>query len=121
MPAQDDHEFDIKEGLVVQDNGVLKLQAGAHIYKKFKFFNNGVDPLNIEVKSNVNSIVKVRTPALTIAPAGFEYIQFEIEAPSIAVIMHAKILIKNSMTLEPEELIMFTLDIESFDSAVRHY
>lgn len=74
LKVDDEHEFEPKAGLVVQDNGTMQMKAGAKIFKKFKFFNNGPDPLNIEVKSSIASIVKIRTPALTIAPGGFEYI-----------------------------------------------
>jgi hypothetical protein len=55
-------DLDLKS-IAVRDNGVLKVESGAVINKKFKYFNNsqGIS-LSIEVFSNMSSVICVKTP-----------------------------------------------------------
>ena len=48
--------------MAVRDNGVLQVETGSVINKRFKYFNNTGETLDIEVVSNIPSIVNVKTP-----------------------------------------------------------
>ena len=82
------------------------------INKKFKYFNNSSQNLNVELYSNFPSMVCIKTTALTIPPNGFEFVKFIILAPSTPCIIDAKILVLNASTKSPEELILFRITID---------
>ena len=49
--------------IAVRDNGVIKVEGGAVVNKKFKYFNNlagGI--LNIEAYSSTPSVICIKTP-----------------------------------------------------------
>ncbi|CDW73014.1 formyl-transferase [Stylonychia lemnae] len=46
--------------IAVRDNGVMKIERGAAINKKFKYFNNTNEELNIEIISNIPQIQNKR-------------------------------------------------------------
>ncbi len=98
--------------LAVRDNGVLSLEAGSVINKRFKYFNNSGEKMDIEVISNIPSVVNVKTNQITIQKEGFDFIKFLILAPKTPCYIDAKLLITNKATQHPEELILFRLDID---------
>lgn len=47
--------------MAVRDNGIMKVERGAVVNKKFKYFNNTSEELNVEVFSNIPSLISIKT------------------------------------------------------------
>eukprot|EP00347_Sterkiella_histriomuscorum_P001924 403370146 len=97
--------------LAVRDNGVLKIEKGAAINKKFKYFNNTDSEMSIEIIANIPQIICVKTNQITIPKnGGFDFVKFLVLAPKTACYIDAKILIRNIKTKNNEELVIFRVD-----------
>ncbi len=99
--------------IAVRDNGIMKVERGACVNKKFKYFNTTSEQMNIEVFSNMPQIICVKTTLITIpAGGGFDFIKFLVLAPQTPCYIDGKILIRNLKTSTFEELIIFRVDID---------
>ena len=68
--------FDLTQ-IAVRDNGVLQIERGAAINKKFKYFNNSEEEISIEVISNIPQIVCIKTNNITIPKnGGYDFVKF---------------------------------------------
>lgn len=116
MLLSSDFMPDEKSPINVKDQGVLSLKSGSIIQKKFKYFREPDDkdePLH--VISSMPSVIQVRTPLIQpdLADAQgrvFAFVKFQVQAPATECEMEGRILIVGANN-EPEELILFDLDI----------
>ena len=91
----------------------MQVEKGSAINKKFKYFNNTSDELNIEVISNIPQIICIKTPQITIPRnGGHDFIKFLVLAPKTPCYIDAKILIRNLKSMINEELIIFRVDVD---------
>ena len=64
-----------------------------------------------EVFSSIPHMCEVKSKKITVSPGGSEFIKLCLKAPASEIIAEIKLLIRNSKTKEPEEVIQFDLNI----------
>ena len=67
--------------MAVKDNGVISVQKGQQISKRFKYTNSTAEAMTIEVLSNTPAVVQVRESSYYIKAGETETIKFLIQAP----------------------------------------
>lgn len=104
-------EGETNENIAVTEAGEFFAEPGSKVNKKFKFFNDKVEPLQLTVVSNFPLNAKVKTQNLEIPVGGFEYIKFTIDMPLTPCTLDVCILLlsKAESKFKPEELFKITL------------
>ena len=64
-----------------------------------------------EIFSSIPNICEVKTKKITVSPGESELIKLCLKAPASEIIAEIKVLIRNSKTKEPEEILQFDLNI----------